>query len=223
MCGRFTLTVDIEELIERFPFDVERLAYKPRFNIAPTQLVLVYGSRGPMSADYMHWGLVPFWAKDRSFGRRVINARVESLLDKPSFRGPIRTRRCLVLADGFYEWKKRGNQVEPMRITLKSEEPFGFAGLWNTWKDSTSGELEYSCTIITTQSDGLLASIHDRMPVIIPKESEKAWLAPDLVDPQIAMSLLQSGSQQEMVAYQVSALVNSVTNEQSECVNPVHL
>ncbi len=221
MCGRFTLTIDVERLLERFPFDVGPLAYQPRFNIAPTQQVLVYGAQGPHNAEYMRWGLVPFWAKDLSLGHRMINARAETLTARSSFRAPLRTHRCLVLADGFYEWKKEGAARMPMRVTLNAGEPFGFAGLWAEWRDPASREQVRSCTIITTDANSLMSPIHARMPVIMSRETEEVWLDPDVEDPNALLSLLTPYPSEAMEAYAVSPLVNLVRNEHPDCVLPV--
>jgi len=221
VCGRFTLTIDIEGLLERFPFDVGPLTYQPRFNIAPTQQVLVYGAQGPRTAEHMRWGLVPSWAKDLSIGHRMINARAETLTARSSFRTPLRTHRCLVLADGFYEWKREGVARTPMLVKLKAGEPFGFAGLWAEWRDPASRRQVRSCTIITTGANKLMAPIHARMPVIISRETEEAWLDPDVEDPSLLLSLLTPYPSESMGAYAVSSTVNSVHNEDPDCVLPV--
>ena len=161
MCGRYSLILTIGELQNRFEFDGERLGYAPAYNIAPTQNVLTV-----VGGEYMRWGLIPLWAKDMSIGSRMINARSETVAEKPSFRNALRRRRCLVLADGFYEWQRVGKSKRPMRIVMRSGEPFAFAGLWETWKDP-EGTVIPSCTIITTTPNDLLRPIHNRMPVIL--------------------------------------------------------
>ena len=156
MCGRYSLKADIAQLAMRFEFAADEAIHEPAYNIAPTQQVLTVTNDGERRASYMRWGLIPFWAKDAKIGYRMINARGETVAEKPSFRTALRKRRCLILADGFYEWQKLGGkQKRPMRIVLKSGEPFAFAGLWETWKDP-EGEMVKSCTIITTAANDYL-------------------------------------------------------------------
>ena len=197
MCGRYSLATDIEGLDERFTFRCEGLPHRPRFNIAPTQEVLTVTNDGSQNqAQLMKWGLIPFWAKDPSIGSRMINARAETVAERPAFRQAFQRRRCLVLADGFYEWMKVGKSKVPMRITLRSGQPFGFAGLWETWK-SPEGALVRSCTIITTTPNEVMEPIHNRMPVILPREAEGLWLAPG----QTPASALKALSQPISRAY----------------------
>lgn len=171
-------------------------------------------------AEYMRWGLIPSWAKEASIGARMINARGETLAEKPSFRRALQKRRCLVLADGFYEWKTAGKNKTPFYLALRTGEPFGMAGLWETWK-APSGEWIHSCTIITTTPNALIEPIHNRMPVILTRETETAWLDQDISDPGFLAELLGPYSSEEMAAYQVSTLVNSPANETPECIAPV--
>jgi putative SOS response-associated peptidase YedK len=182
MCGRFTLTTNLDDLQMRFNFEAADLLYQPRYNVSPTQSVLTLVNSGQNHAGLMRWGLIPSWAKDPSIGMRMINARAETVAERPSFRRALQKRRCLVLADGFYEWKKEGKRKIPMYITLKSEEPFGFAGLWEVWKNP-AGEDIYSCTIITTTPNPMMEPIHNRMPVILPRELEADWLNQRVDDP----------------------------------------
>ena len=190
MCGRYSLKADIAQLAMRFEFAADEAIHEPAYNIAPTQQVLTVTNDGERRASYMRWGLIPFWAKDAKIGYRMINARGETVAEKPSFRTALRKRRCLILADGFYEWQKLGGkQKRPMRIVLKSGEPFAFAGLWETWKDP-EGEMVKSCTIITTAANDFLRPIHDRMPVILPRESESFWLDKDVEDPLALTSVI---------------------------------
>lgn len=218
MCGRYSLATDISGLDDRFTFRGVDLPYKPRFNIAPTQEVLTVSREDEDNqAQFMKWGLIPFWAKDRSIGNRMINARAETVVEKPSFRQAFQKRRCLVIADGFYEWKKVPGGKVPMRITLKSGEPFGFAGLWETWK-SPEGELVRSCTIITTSPNELMEPIHNRMPVILPRDAEAQWLDVGLSDTGLLRELLVPYPASEMEAYGVSNLVNSPKNDVPEVI-----
>ena len=152
-------------------------------------------------------------------GDRMINARAETVAEKPSFRRALQKRRCLVLADGFYEWRKEGKKKTPMYITLKSHEPFGFAGLWETWK-SPEGEAIHSCTLITTTPNALMESIHNRMPVILPRDAEAQWLDRAIEDPERLLPLLAPYSAADMDAYTVSLAVNSPRNDSPVCIEP---
>ena len=215
MCGRFTF-VDIEDIRERF--NAEPINLKPNYNVAPTQNVPVIVNNGQLAM--FKWGLIPFWAKDPSIGNKLINARAESVDEKPSFKASFQRKRCLIIADGFYEWKKEGASKRPHRIILKNKELFGFAGLWDTWK-SPSGEIVSSCTIITTTPNELMASIHNRMPVILSRDSERVWLDQGIVDSNLLKSLLFPYPAELMLAYEVSSLVNSPKNNGPECLEPV--
>ena len=220
MCGRYTLTLDMETLQAMFPFAIEEIAYVSRYNIAPAQQVLTYGVEGPKTAEYMRWGLVPFWAKDLKVDYRMINARAETLATSGAFKTPFRKRRCLVIADGFYEWRKSGATKTPMRITLKTKDPFGFAGLWDEWTDKATGQAVRSCTIITPEPNGLMSSINDRMPVILPATAHALWLNRGTEDLGLLQSFLKPYPAKEMEAYPVANLVNSVKNDRPECVLP---
>lgn len=222
MCGRFTLTVDPADLQAAFPdfsFPPER---KPRFNIAPTQPVLVLPNDGKARADYFIWGLIPVWAKDPTIGSRLINARAETLAEKSSFRGAYKYKRCLIFADGFYEWKTQpGTKLKiPHYIRLKTGQPFAFAGLWDEWH-SPDGSLIKSCTIITTEPNELMSTLHSRMPVILPAEDYSAWLNPAPQQPETLQKLLGQYPSQAMTAYPISTLVNSPANDRAELVIPI--
>ena len=176
MCGRFSLVADQRSLEQRFSFRGLDQPVEPQYNVAPTQQVLTVTNDGQSNhGQYIRWGLIPFWAKDASVGNRMINARAETLSLKPSFKNPFRKRRCLVLADGFYEWQKVAGRKRPMRIVLNSGEPFAFAGLWESWNDPQNGVVR-SCTIVTTVANELMEPIHNRMPVILSKGDESGWL-----------------------------------------------
>jgi putative SOS response-associated peptidase YedK len=218
MCGRFTLTTDLNRLEERFAFRAADFSYAPRYNVAPTQQVLTL--EGENRAGFLRWGLIPSWAKEAAMGDRMINARAETVAEKPSFRRALQKRRCLVLADGFYEWKKEGKKKIPMYIVLKSREPFGFAGLWEAWK-APSGETLRSCTIITTTPNAFMESIHNRMPVILPREVESLWLDRTLEDPEALTRLLAPYPGEAMTTYVVSSLVNSPRNDTPACITPL--
>lgn len=230
MCGRFTL-IAWDEVERRFLPDGsgmeiirERFADAeppPRYNIAPTQDVITITSDGEANAaQFMRWGLVPSWAKDVSIGSRMINARAETLAERPSFRTAFRRRRCLVVADSFYEWKRDGRKRTPMRISLESGELFGFAGLWESWK-SPVGRRILSCTIVTTEANDFIAPIHDRMPVILSQDAEPMWLDPDVQDTDALSKLLTPYPSDLMSAYEVSSVVNSAANDVPECIAPV--
>ena len=218
MCGRYSLIADLGELAQRFEFDGDWLAFEAAYNIAPTQQVLTVresvGGAGRQAA-FMRWGLIPPWAKSLSMGNRMINARAETVAEQPAFRNAFRRRRCLVLADGFYEWQRIGRVKRPMRITLRTGEPFAFAGLWETWRNP-AGERIQSCTIITTAANELLAPIHDRMPVILPPELEEFWLDGSVDDIEPLTAALMPYDADAMDAYEVSFLVNSATNDGPE-------
>ena len=221
MCGRFTLTVDPEQLQETFPEFSIPLEGKPRFNIAPSQPVLVLPNDGQNKADYFVWGLIPSWAKDPTIGSRLINARAETLGEKPSFRGSYKYHRCLIFTDGFYEWKSEtGTKTKiPHFIQLASGKPFAFAGLWDEWH-SPDGSLVKSCTIITTEPNVLMSTLHNRMPVILSHNAYAQWLEPSARKPEELQGLLVPYPAAEMSAYPVSTLVNSPANDRAECLVP---
>ncbi|ALF11136.1 SOS response-associated peptidase [Parageobacillus thermoglucosidasius] len=220
MCGRFSLAVGIEQLRSLFKFVFEE-DIAPRFNIAPNQAVLtVFEAEGKRIGKMMKWGLVPSWADDPKIGWKMINARAETVDEKPSFRRALKRRRCLILADGFYEWKTVEGKKIPYRITLRDGQPFAFAGLWETWEKR--GETLYTCTIITTTANELVKGIHDRMPVILPQDWHDAWLDPHLEDTDYVKSLLQPYPAEEMKMYEVSTIVNSPKNDVIECMEPVN-
>ncbi|USK76946.1 SOS response-associated peptidase [Peribacillus frigoritolerans] len=213
MCGRFTLFTDIEEIKERFDiqgsFDGE---YQFSYNIAPSQSVLSVINDGVRNRlGYLRWGLIPFWAKDEKVGYKMINARAETIAEKASFRNAYKKKRCLIIADSFYEWKKTPERKIPMRIKLKNHAPFGMAGLWESWK-SPEGISIYSCSVITTVPNELMTSIHDRMPVILKPEDEKDWLNPSINDPAYLQQYLKSFDSEQMEAFEVSTDVNSTKN-----------
>jgi putative SOS response-associated peptidase YedK len=221
MCGRFTLTADQDSFEDRFSFTGFDLGWVPSFNIAPTQEVLTVTNDGSENRpELMRWGLVPSWAKDPKIGNRMINARSETLTEKPSFRTAFERRRCLIPADGFYEWKREGKAKKPMLITANPGGLFAFAGLWETWKQPDDCWL-LTCAIITTSANEFMTSIHDRMPVILPRESEALWLDPEERDTAMLSELLLPYDSDRMEAYEVSTLVNSPRNNFPEVIEPV--
>ncbi len=224
MCGRFTLTADLNIIQDAFPFvhmpEGLSSVYQPRYNIAPTQPVAVIANNGKNELEFFVWGLIPSWAKDPAIGNRMINARSETLLEKPSFRNAFRRRRCLVLADGFYEWRKDPHGKTPMYIQLEHGKPFAFAGLWEFWKSPDASEL-LSCTIITTQPNPFMAPIHNRMPVILPEEAYSLWLESGDSDTRPLVELLKPYQATELRAYEVAPLVNNPKNDLPAAIAPV--
>ncbi len=220
MCGRYTLATDLRVLAERFGFRASDIEYRPRYNIAPTQNVLAVTGEEGRAARLLRWGLVPSWAREAGGERQMINARAETLGQKPSFRRSLAGRRCLVLADGFYEWKKEGRRKIPMRVVLRSGEPFAFAGLWDVWREGSAEEIR-SCAIITTEPNPLIRKIHDRMPVILARRAEEIWLDPSVTDPSRLGELLLPYPSEELRAYRVSPRVNSPRNDDPRCIEPV--
>ncbi len=218
MCGRYTL-VRLAGLGELFPWIDDVPNAPPRYNIAPTQPVLVVANDAPDRYDFFSWGLVPFWAKDPSVGNKMINARGETLAARPAFREAYRRRRCLLPTDGFYEWRKSpdGKRKTPMYVRLRSREPFAFAGLWESWKSPDGSKLR-SCTIITTEPNAIMATMHDRMPVILPRQSFRAWLEGGDQPPEVLDPLLAPYPPEEMEAGPVSTRVNSPRNDTPECI-----
>lgn len=216
MCGRFTLTIDINRVAQRFGV-APSLQVSPRYNVAPTQDVVTIMRNGTAHLDLLRWGLIPSWAKDASGGARMINARAETLAEKPSFKRLLHARRCLVVADGFYEWKQEHGGKTPMYITLKDQEPFVFAGLWDAWK-SPEGQQMRTCTIITTEPNELMATIHNRMPAILPQQAIEEWLDPAQRDDQALLSLLKPYPTNEMAARPVSRKVNNPKYDSAELI-----
>jgi putative SOS response-associated peptidase YedK len=221
MCGRFTLTVDPADLQENFGEYKMLPQFAPRFNIAPTQPVLAIPNDGKQRADFFIWGLIPSWAKDPAIGNRLINARGETLAEKPSFRGSYKYKRCLILADGFYEWKVQpGTKVKvPYFIHMKNRQPFAFAGLWDEWHSPDGSQIR-SCTIVTTEPNELMAPIHNRMPVILPSDAYAQWIDPAVRTPESLQLFIRPYPSEEMDAYPVSTLVNSPKHDRAECVVP---
>ena len=219
MCGRFTLVTNMDELQSRFGFEARDLDYQPKYNIAPSQQVLTVVNDGQRRVEHMRWGLIPFWAKDPKIGYRMINAVGETAATKPAFRAAFKKRRCLILADGFFEWRKEDKAKIPTYIFLRSREPFAFAGLWETWK-SPEGETVRSCSIVTTKPNDFIAPIHSRMPVILSQETEALWLDPMTEETGPLTSLLVPSPTEGLDSYVVSSVVNSPRNSGPECIEP---
>ncbi len=221
MCGRFTLHLPPELLAEIFGL-VEVPVFPARYNIAPTQNVAVIrnagGGRGRL--DFMYWGLIPPWAKDRSIGQKMINARAETVHEKPAFRQAIRFRRCLVPASGFFEWRHEDKGKIPIYISLKDGSPMIFAAIWESWK-SLEGEIMESCSILTTSSTELIEPLHDRMPVSLHLPERGPWLDPEITDPAKLRHLFRPFPPELMEMYPVSPLVNSPRNDSPDLIKPV--
>ncbi len=221
MCGRFVRKSTITVIEDEFDIYEVQWASEPSYNIAPSQDVACVIGNGGNRLVKFRWGLVPFWADDPSIGYKMINARSETLTQKKSFARAFRTQRCLVVADGFYEWRKfaDGGKKMPMYIHLREERPFGFAGLYENWKGK-DGTVLQTCTIITTRPNELMASIHNRMPAIIAAEQRKVWLNREIDDPELLMPLLAPYPAKEMDAYEVSKKVNSPSYNEPDCIEP---
>ena len=220
MCGRFSLTVGDWDIESEFGVRVS-FEYRPRYNIAPSQEVLVLLDDGVRRIEALRWGLIPSWAKDAKIGYKMINARAETIFDKPAFRSAVKQRRCLVLADGFYEWRKteEGGKI-PTYARLRSGKPFGFAGLWESWQ-SPEGKALKTCAIVTTEPNDLMRPIHDRMPVVVRKELQATWLDSQLTGKEELSQILQPYPSEEMEAFAVSKLVNSPSMDRPECTQPL--
>ncbi|MQF68923.1 SOS response-associated peptidase [SAR202 cluster bacterium AD-804-J14_MRT_500m] len=222
MCGRYALHSEINVLQQRFNFDAAGLNHSPHYNIAPSQQVLTVTSDGKRRAQSMRWGLIPFWAKEEKSGYRMINARSETLGQRPAFRSSIRSQRCLILADGFFEWSRKGTKRNPMYIYMRSSQPFAFAGLWSPWT-SPEGTVIESCTIITTDANEVISPIHDRMPVILSSESESLWIDPYTNNLSELSHLLKAAPTDLMELYPVSEMVNSPRNDTPEVLARITL
>ncbi|MGZ4162127.1 MAG: SOS response-associated peptidase [Neobacillus sp.] len=224
MCGRFTLTASIEQIMDRFDIQsfLDEENFSPSYNIAPSHSVLAVINDGRANRmGFLKWGFIPPWAKDMSIGYKMINARAETLSEKPSFRQAFEKKRCIIVADSFFEWKREDDKTKtPMRIKLKTDELFAMAGIWGNWK-SPEGNSVYSCSVITTKFNELMKDIHDRMPAILKKEDEKKWLDPSNSDTSFLNQLLLPFDEKQMEAYKVSSLVNSPKNNTIEIIEKI--
>jgi putative SOS response-associated peptidase YedK len=221
MCGRYSLRKPTREIAGEFDLaDVPELP--PRYNIAPTQdvpVVRLAPDRQRREFGLLRWGLIPSWADDPGIGNRLINARGETVAGKPAFRRAFQTRRCLIVADGFFEWRKTDGRKQPYFIHRKDDRPFAFAGLWERW--ARGDEPVESCTIITTEANELMQPIHDRMPVIVPCSAYDLWLDPTVKDLSRLETLLSPDPELELEAYPVSTLVNSPAHDERRCIERV--
>lgn len=232
MCGRFTLSQSSETIAQIFDLaDIPTIT--PRYNIAPTQLAPVVRSKSdpfisepdipePPEREFtaLYWGLIPSWAKDPKMGARMINARAETVAEKPSFRAAFKRRRCLVVADGFYEWRRSPEGKQPYYFHLQEHQPFAFAGLWEHWENG-NGDVIESCTILTTTANDLLHTIHDRMPVILHPPDHDLWLDPTVTGGDQLFGLLRPYESEAMASYPVSAKVNNPRFDHQDCVQPI--
>ena len=223
MCGRFTMAIDADDLQTELALGRVPADWKPRYNVAPGQNIGVVTNPQSRDVTWMQWGLVPFWAKDPTIGNRLINARAGSLDEKPSFKYAFAKRRCLIVADGFYEWKKPESGAKssrPFYFSLREGKAFVFAGLWESWqpKDDPESKL-ITCTIITTVANAIVAKVHDRMPVILNAEDKWAWLRED--NPAALKALLKPALDDLLQAWEVSRAVNDPKNDSPECIKPL--
>jgi putative SOS response-associated peptidase YedK len=221
MCGRFTITLEASLVEEELELHEMPQGWSPRYNVAPTQPIPVVTSENERKVEWFTWGLVPSWAKDPSIGSRLINARSETLAEKPSFRSAYQRRRCLILADGFYEWghpEGKGARAIPYYIRKKDKQAFAFAGLWEYWQSSMGDEI-LSATIITCDPNSLIKPVHNRMPVMLAKDNLWEWLKPHSTRELDAMLLPYDPEMLEM--YRVSTIVNSPENDSAHCILPV--
>ncbi|MEM9719859.1 MAG: SOS response-associated peptidase [Bacteroidota bacterium] len=219
MCGRYSYTTSLEAGEVILPAGDAAINLSPRYNVAPSQYCPIIPQRDPRQTYMYRWGLIPFWAKDISIGYKMINARSETVTEKSTYARPFQKSRCLVLADGFYEWKGKGKNKQPYRIVLRSGKPFYFAGLYSEWK-SPEGNGIPSFTILTTEPNELVAPIHNRMPVILNKEAALNWLTPS-AEAFDLLNLLRPYPMEEMEAYPVSKAVGNVRNDSEELIAPV--
>jgi putative SOS response-associated peptidase YedK len=225
MCGRYTVTVTIEELIAYYDLDdTTHVPYHvPKYNIAPTQSVLAVIHDGEkLRIGELRWGLIPSWAKEEKIAAQMINARAETLAEKPAFKLAFARKRCLIPADSFYEWKATPNGKQPYRIIVKERNLFSFAGLYETWT-SPAGDKISTCTIVTTTANGFMANLHHRMPVILPRQQEQTWLDRSITDASGLAQLLQPYADHLMMAYPVSTAVGNVRYQDKTCIQEVSI
>ncbi len=216
MCGRYSFILEDEMIRERFGVTVRSAIYKARYNCAPTQKLAVISNEAPGELSLYRWGFIPFWAKDPAIGNKLINAKSETILEKPAFINSFRSKRCLVLSDGFYEWKKGADRT-PYRITRKDGSAFAMAGIWDKWISQESEEI-HSFAILTTVSNSLMEKIHNRMPVILDREMEKRWI--ENISQEELVAMLKPCDPFTFFAFPVSTLVNSPQNDLPEVMKP---
>ena len=226
MCGRFIQIADPEKIkvsiLDLEIDDTVRERFEPHYNIAPTQDILTILNMPTPKLTFTHWGLIPFWAKDKTIGYRMINARVETIATKPSFRESFKKRRCIILSDGFFEWKQEHKTKTPYFIRMRNSEPFAFAGLWDNWTNEQTGETIVSSTIITTDANPLIGEICNRMPAILKPDIYRIWLNPLPESANNLMKCIKPFPHDELEAFEISKLVNSPQNDSPEIIKPVH-
>jgi putative SOS response-associated peptidase YedK len=219
MCGRFTLTADPELIQQTFNLDTIPASMTPRYNVAPSQPVAVITNENPRELTFHRWGLIPSWSKDPKIGNRMINARSETADEKPSFRAAFKRRRCLIPADGFYEWMSRKDGKAPMYIHLQDRELFAFAGLWEIWHSPQGDEMR-TCTILTGDANEFIRPLHHRMPIILDRVDYDLWLSPDEMPSEALKPLMRSYDPERMAFYEVAKTVNSPANDTPACIEP---
>jgi len=222
MCGRFVRKATAQDIADEFELDPGDIGIDlaPRYNIAPGQQVAAVLSDGKPRLEGLRWGLIPHWAKDPKIGYKMINARAETLSQKPSFKASLKRKRCLVVADGFYEWRKEGSKKTPIYVRMKSGKPFGFAGLYDSWRSPEGNDIR-TCSIVTTTPNRLLAPIHERMPVILDKKGRGIWLGGEQEDLRPLLDLLVPFDESQMEAYPVAPAVNRPEHDAPDCIQPV--
>ncbi|MDK8188757.1 SOS response-associated peptidase [Paenibacillus sp. UMB7766-LJ446] len=222
MCGRFTITDPIDAIMDRYYASIaDGFEYRPNYNAAPMQNIpTIIGSKDGNRLGSLRWGLVPVWAKDDKIGNKMINARAETLAQKPAFKRLINSKRCIIPTNGFYEWRKEGSSKQPMRILMKNDSIFSLAGLYDTWTDPDGNKLS-TCTIITTEPNSLMEDIHNRMPVILHPEDEAEWLGRDSEGIKSLLGLLKPYQASEMRAYEVPKEVGNVRNNNKELLKEI--
>jgi putative SOS response-associated peptidase YedK len=222
MCARFTRAATVDDMAALFQV-MEFPEPEPRYNIAPTQIVpavRIQPERNKREWALLRWGLVPSWAEDLKMGNSLINARSETAAEKPAFRSAFRARRCLIPADGFFEWQKQGAKKQPYYVRMKNGKPFAFAGLWESWKMDEEKTIE-TFTLLTTTANGVVKPYHERMPVILKPENFELWLDPSIHEPKTVQPLLKPFPDEDMTAFPVCMWVNSPRNEGSDCIKPL--
>jgi len=221
MCGRYTMLADELDIIKAFDLKQERIeGYEQNYNVAPGQQVLTIIHNGKEKCGgYLRWGLVPSWAKNEKIGYKMINARSETAHEKPSFKKLMVKKRCLIIADSFYEWKKTDAGKQPKRIQVKNRELFAFAGLWEKWEQDD--KTLFTCTILTKDANTFMQDIHHRMPIILPKMKDEEWIVQDFAKPIEAHRFLQEIQEEDFTAYDVDTYVNAAKNNDAACINPI--
>lgn len=225
MCGRFTNKAESKDIEKEFKVGRKNAnLFEPRYNIAPSQMIdVVFAPENERILSQLKWGLVPSWSKDAATSKGLINARAETITEKPSFREAFKSRRCIIPASGFYEWQKKGTGAkQPFYFYPKEKEIFGFAGLWEEWLDKSSGELLETCTIITTEANEVLKPVHDRMPVILKSESYGEWLDATVKDTNKLQKLLVPYPADEMDSHAVGKSVNVPDSDSAELIKPLN-